>query len=168
MNKQRNEIEIVLGDVGGLPLGQLLKSITTIEDEIRRFLTIIGSKIDISGPQWGVLWSITELDSDAGAPVKNVAAMLRCDASFITSQSKLLERAGLVRRSPSPRDARIVLLSLTTLGEQKMAHVVPFRDTFKREVFQGFEEQRLRSLLYDLQQLEFRAQKAVRRLAAGL
>ncbi len=68
------------GEAGELPpLTQLLRSIALIEDHIREFLAIIGTTIDLSGPQWSILLVINELGGERGVAVKEVARMLGCD-----------------------------------------------------------------------------------------
>jgi len=73
-------------------------------DEIRQFWARI---LGISGPQWMILMAVSDLDKGDGVPVKDVSAMLHVDSSFVTTQSKILEKNGFVRRVPSRDDARV-------------------------------------------------------------
>ena len=52
---------------------------------------------------------VGDLDTGNGVPVKDVSAMLHVDPSFVTTQSKMLEKNGFMRRVPSRQDARVVL-----------------------------------------------------------
>jgi MarR family transcriptional regulator, organic hydroperoxide resistance regulator len=53
-----------------------------------------GRALDISGPQWMILIILAELDQDKGIPVNAVARKLQVDSSFVTKQSKILEKIG--------------------------------------------------------------------------
>ncbi|MCX5511552.1 MarR family transcriptional regulator, partial [Pseudomonas sp. BJa3] len=57
--------------------------------------------------------AISDLDTEDGVPVNAVARMLHVEGSFVTTQSKLLEKTGLVGRKPCPLDRRVVRLSLS-------------------------------------------------------
>ena len=97
------------------------------QDVIRRFTWVIASMnvhleelryfwaktLGISGPQWMILMALADLDHDDGVPVNAVSRKLHVDSSFVTTQSKLLEKKGFLRRKTSAEDARIVQMSLT-------------------------------------------------------
>ena len=97
------------------------------QDLIRRFTWVIvamnvhleelryfwAKTLGISGPQWMILMALVDLDQDDGVPVNAVSKRLHVDSSFVTTQSKLLEKKGFVRRKTSAEDARIVQMSLT-------------------------------------------------------
>ena len=69
--------------------------------------------LGISGPQWMILMALADLDQGEGVPVKVVSKMLHVDPSFVTTQSKMLEKKGFMRRKTSGDDARVVQMSLT-------------------------------------------------------
>jgi DNA-binding MarR family transcriptional regulator len=48
--------------------------------------------------------------------MKELARHMSCDASFVTTIADTLERRGLARREPSPRDRRVKNLVLTPAG----------------------------------------------------
>jgi DNA-binding MarR family transcriptional regulator len=48
--------------------------------------------------------------------MKELAQHMSCDASFVTTIADTLERRGLARREPSPRDRRVKNLVLTAEG----------------------------------------------------
>ena len=78
--------------------------------EIRYFWA---KTLGISGPQWMILMALADLDQGEGVPVKVVSKMLHVDPSFVTTQSKMLEKKGFMRRKTSDDDARVVQMSLT-------------------------------------------------------
>ena len=79
-----------------------ISSINMYLEELRQFWA---RTLGISGPQWLILMAISDLDKDDGVPVNVVSKLLHVDPSFVTTQSKLLEKKGLLRRRPSPTDA---------------------------------------------------------------
>jgi MarR family transcriptional regulator, organic hydroperoxide resistance regulator len=50
-----------------------------------------------------ILMAVAELDRGEGLPVNAVSKMLHVDSSFVTTQSKLLEKKGLMRRRATTR-----------------------------------------------------------------
>src|SRR5215813_907936 len=88
------------------------------QDVIRRFIWEIAAisvhleelryfwakTLGISGPQWMILMALADLDHDDGVPVNAVSKKLHVDSSFVTTQSKLLEKKGFLRRKTSSED----------------------------------------------------------------
>ncbi|MGL3210343.1 MarR family winged helix-turn-helix transcriptional regulator [Bradyrhizobium sp. BR 1433] len=87
-----------------------IRSINARLEELRQFRA---NMLGVTGPQWTILTALADLEGEDGIPVNVVSKLMRVDASFVTTQSKLLEKKGLLRRRPSKRDARVVQLSLT-------------------------------------------------------
>ncbi len=73
-------------------------SINVHLQELRHFWA---KTLGISGPQWMILMALADLDKGDGVPVKVVSKMLHVDPSFVTTQSKLLEKKGFMRRKSS-------------------------------------------------------------------
>ena len=88
----------------------MIASINVHLEELRYFWA---KTLGISGPQWMILMALADMDQDEGVPVNVVSKKLHVDSSFITTQSKLLEKKGFLRRKTSTEDARIVQMSLT-------------------------------------------------------
>jgi MarR family transcriptional regulator, organic hydroperoxide resistance regulator len=82
-----------------------IASISVHLEELRYFWA---KALGVSGPQWMILMAVSELDQGDGIPVNAVSRMLHVDSSFVTTQSKLLEKKGFMRRKPAPDDARVV------------------------------------------------------------
>ena len=77
-----------------------IASISVHLDEFRHFWA---KTLGISGPQWMILMALADLDQGDGVSVNVVSKMLHVDPSFVTTQSKLLEKKGFIRRKTSPR-----------------------------------------------------------------
>ena len=134
-----------------------IASINVHIDEIRQFWT---KEIGISGPQWMILMAIGDLDRGNGVSVKEVSAMLHVDPSFVTTQSKMLEKNGFIRRVPSTEDARVVLMSLSDKAGKKLAVLSSRRDNLTAFVFSGYDEAALRDISDQLSALKSRLEKA--------
>ena len=76
----------------------VIASISVHLEELRYFW---GKALGISGPQWMILMALAEIDQDDGVPVNVVSKKLHVDSSFVTTQSKLLEKKGFIRRKTS-------------------------------------------------------------------
>lgn len=134
-----------------------IASINVHIDEIRHFWA---KEIGISGPQWMILMAIGDLDRGNGVSVKDVSAMLHVDPSFVTTQSKMLEKNGFMRRVPSTEDARVVLMSLSDKASKKLAQLSARRDNLTAFVFSGYDEAALRDISDQLSALKSRLEKA--------
>lgn len=139
-----------------------IASINVHIDEIRHFWA---KELGISGPQWMILMAVDDLDCGKGVPVKDVSAMLHVDPSFVTTQSKMLEKNGFMRRIPSTEDARVVLMSLSDKASKKIATLSSRREVLSDFVFSGFDERSLRDISEQLGALKNRLEKATLMLA---
>jgi DNA-binding MarR family transcriptional regulator len=139
-----------------------IASINVHIDEIRHFWA---KELGISGPQWMILMAIDDLDRGKGVPVKDVSAMLHVDPSFVTTQSKMLEKNGFMRRIPSSEDARVVLMSLSDKASKKIATLSSRREVLSDFVFAGFDERALKDISEQLAALKNRLEKATLMLA---
>jgi MarR family transcriptional regulator, organic hydroperoxide resistance regulator len=142
-----------------------IASINVHLDELRYFWA---KALGISGPQWMILMAITDLDQGDGIPVNAVAKMLHVDSSFVTTQSKLLEKKGFMRRKPSPDDARVVKMSLTDKSYKQLANLTSQQDEINEFIFEEFEERELLVFTNKLAALKDRIEKACMKVAPGI
>jgi DNA-binding MarR family transcriptional regulator len=131
-------------------------------DEIRQFWARI---LGISGPQWMILMAVSDLDKGDGVPVKDVSAMLHVDSSFVTTQSKILERNGFMRRVPSLEDARVVLMSLSDKACKHIAKISSRQATLNEFIFAEFDDPALKEIAGRLASFKKRLEKATLMLA---
>lgn len=139
-----------------------IASINIHLDEIRHFWA---KELGISGPQWMILMAVGDLNTGNGVPVKDVSAMLHVDPSFVTTQSKMLEKNGFMRRVPSRQDARVVLMSLSDKASKKIAMLSSRRDSLSDFVLADFDNEALQDITSQLGKLKTRLQKAAVMLA---
>ena len=144
------------------------------QDTVRRFTWEIASinvhlqelryfwakTLGISGPQWMILMALADLDKGDGVPVNVVSKMLHVDPSFVTTQSKMLEKKGFMRRKASEEDARVVRMSLTDKSYKHMANLAAQQDALNEFIFAEFDERQLSEFTTKLASLKNRLEKA--------
>jgi DNA-binding MarR family transcriptional regulator len=139
-----------------------IASINVHLQEIRYFWA---KALGVSGPQWMILMALADLDQGEGVSVKVVSKMLHVDSSFVTTQSKMLEKKGFMHRKTSEADARIVQMSLTDKAYKHIASLDSQRDAVKEFIFAEFGERELKELIHKLTSLRNRLETASLKVA---
>src|ERR1700730_17063053 len=148
------------------------------QDVIRRFtwaIAAIGVHLEelryfwaktlgISGPQWMILMALADMDQGDGVPVNVVSKKLHVDSSFVTTQSKLLEKKGCLRRKTSTEDARIVQMSLTDRTYKHLASLAAQQEALNEFIFTELDDRELGELTDKLAALQNRLEKACLKL----
>lgn len=135
---------------------------TYLEDMRRRCAKMIG----VSGPQWQILMAINDLDTGQGVAVVEVAAKMHAMANFVTTQSKLLEKRGLIERVSSTTDARVVLMSLSERAQEEMAKLFERWVGLHNFVFADFDTAAMQDLNTKLELLKKRTEAVSSRIAS--
>jgi DNA-binding MarR family transcriptional regulator len=134
-----------------------IASISVHLEEIRHFWA---KALGISGPQWMMVVALADLDQGEGVPVNAVSKMLHVDPSFVTTQSKLLEKKGFIRRKTSAEDARIVRMSLTDKTYKHLAALASQQEALNEFIFAEFDATQIAELTTTLGALKKRLEKA--------
>jgi DNA-binding MarR family transcriptional regulator len=134
-------------------------------DEIRQFRA---KSLGISGPQFALLMAVMDLEQGDGVSIRHVAKAVHVDPSFITTQSKLLEKKGLVRRQIDSHDARVVKLSLSDKAYKQIAGLAADERALNSFIFEELSVEDLERLTSQLGDLQNRLEKATIKLASGL
>src|ERR1700744_4252876 len=148
---------------------------TRNQDVIRRFTWVIASvnvhleelryfwakALGISGPQWMIVMALYDLDRGDGVPVNAVSKKIHVDSSFVTTQSKLLEKKGFLRRKTSSEDARIVQMSLTDKTYKHLSSLDSQREALNEFIFAELKDKQISDLTETLQSLQGRLEKAI-------
>lgn len=140
-------------------------SVTVFLDEIRQFRA---KSLGISGPQFALLMAVMDLEQGDGVSIRHVAKAVHVDPSFITTQSKLLEKKGLVRRQVDSHDARVVKLSLSDKAYKQIAALTTDERDLNSFIFEDISGEALEQLTSQLGDLQNRLEKATVKLASGL
>ena len=133
--------------------------------EIRYFWA---KALGVSGPQWMILMALADLDQGAGVPVKVVSKMLHVDPSFVTTQSKMLEKKGFMRRKTSGDDARVVQMSLTDKSYKHIAALASQQEELNNFIFAEFSDRELGEFTGKLAALKNRLEKARLKVAMDI
>ena len=139
-----------------------IASISVHLEELRQFWA---RTLRISGPQWMIIMALADLDKGEGVPVNAVSKLLHVDSSFVTTQSKLLEKKGFVRRKPSTEDARIVNMSLTDRTYKHLASLAAQQEALNEFIFSEFSASEVNDLTVKLAALKKRLEKACMKAA---
>lgn len=107
-----------------------------------------------------ILMALADLDEGEGVSVKVVSKMLHVDPSFVTTQSKMLEKKGFMRRRTSENDARVVQMSLTDKTYKHIASLASQRESLNDFIFAEFGNRELAELTGKLGQLKNCLEKA--------
>ena len=130
--------------------------------EIRYFWA---KALGVSGPQWMILMALADLDKGDGVPVKVVSKMLHVDSSFVTTQSKMLEKKGFMRRKTSAEDARVVQMSLTDKSYKHIANLASQQEALNEFIFAEFSDSELTEFTDKLASLKNQFEKACLKVA---
>jgi len=134
-----------------------IASINVYVQEIRYFWA---KALGVSGPQWMILMALADLDQGEGVSVKVVSKRLHVDPSFVTTQSKMLEKKGFLRRKTSADDARIVQMSLTDKTYKYLASLTLQQESLSEFIFEGFSDRELKEFTEKLTAIKQRLEKA--------
>jgi MarR family transcriptional regulator, organic hydroperoxide resistance regulator len=89
----------------------ILESLTTLIKRAEPVWHSLATSFRLAGPDLLAMFKM-----EGGLAMKDLAARMGCDASFITTIADNLEKRGFVRREPSQRDRRVKNLVLTEEG----------------------------------------------------
>ena|SRR6266581_520264 len=143
----------------------VIASISLHREELRYFWA---NALGISGPQWMILMALAEIDQDDGVPVNVVSKKLHVDSSFVTTQSRLLEKKGFIRRKNSTEDARIVKMSLTNKTYRHLASLASQQEALHEFIFSQFDDRELGTVTDKLDALRYRLKKACMKMVLDI
>src|ERR1700730_16592396 len=114
------------------------REIASISMHLEQLCHFWAKTLGISGPQWMMIVALADLDQGEGAAVNAVSKMLHVDPSFVTTQSKLLEKKGFIRRTASSEDTRVVKMSLTDKTYKHLASLASQQESLNEFIFAEF------------------------------
>src|SRR4029077_9145247 len=142
--------------------------ISSINDYFKDLRYFWAKAIGVSGPQWMILMALADLDRGEGVPVNVVSEKLHVDPSFVTTQSKMLEKKGFMRQRTSVEDARTVRMSLTDKSYKHIADLAAQQDALNELVLAEFNERELTDFTGKLTSLRNRLEKADLKVTIGI
>lgn len=124
-----------------------------------------GKALGITGSQFMILQAVEALGWEDGVAVNAVATKLNVHSSFVTAQTKALEKTGFIHRRPSSSDARVVLMSLSAKAREAMGSLCSRRDTLHEFVFAETDDDELEQMIKHFRGLRKRLARGARLLA---
>lgn len=122
--------------------------------------------LGISVPQFKIVATLAH--AGARMPVTAVSKVLHVAPSFVTTQSKALEKRGLICREPSADDARIVNMSLTAKAHALLNALASQQRIVDDFISVEFGSGELEALTGKLAVLKRKLEKACLKVAADL
>jgi DNA-binding MarR family transcriptional regulator len=142
---------------------QIVWDLVSISNHLEDMRRCWARLFSISGPQWLILMAINDLDQGSGVSVGEVSAKVHAVSTFVTKQTKLLEKRGLLNRTSSASDARVVLMSLSDQARGQISTMSERWDGLHEFMFSDFDASTWRDIKYKLELLKKRAKIAVKR-----
>ena len=131
-------------------------------EDIRR---VWAKALGVSGPQWMILMAIGDLDPGTGVSVGDVSIKIKVRSTFVTMETKMLEKAGLVSRVSSPQERRVVLMSLTEKARKGIAFLSARRIKMDETIYGDLKSGKLEDTMEMLSIVRRRIEKASLQLA---
>lgn len=120
----------------------LMESVSLLQYAVRQQLLQDGG---LSYVQFEILAKLS--DNDRPLTMTDLADGVVYSRSGLTHQAGLLERQGLITRSPSSDDQRATVVAITEQGRERLAAVLPGHIDLVRELlFDALSEREIRAL----------------------
>jgi DNA-binding MarR family transcriptional regulator len=100
----------------------------------RDFKAVYGRHYDLTVPEWRVLATLGEFEEMGATAIGAHSSMHKTKVSRAV---RALEGRRWLKRREAPRDRREELLSLTRLGQEAYAEIIPRALAFERSLLQG-------------------------------
>lgn len=159
-NERNTKSEISL--TGQTPTKQLAWEIGSISIFLEEIHQIWASALEVSHPQLKILMALSK---DDGVAVNVVAKMLHVEPSFVTTQSKVLEKKGLLYRSRCSSDRRVVQLSLCEPTHQQVGNLAAQQLYLDDFIFKDYASEERSNFMTMLATLKVRIERARHRAA---
>jgi len=144
---------------------QIVWDIVAINNNLEEMRRRWAKKFGVTGPQWMIMMAINDLDQGRGVSVGEVSAKIQAVSTFVTTQTKLLEQRGLLKRVTSTDDARVVLMSLSDRACREISSYFSRWGEFHDFIFGDLDSAALRQLQRQMEDLKKRTDTVCRRVS---
>jgi MarR family transcriptional regulator, organic hydroperoxide resistance regulator len=176
MDRSRKQLRVVSGNPGKAAgadasdgkqgaIEAFIGDIVAIHHLREQVALVWAGRLGIDAQQWRILMAISLLDRGSGVPAKDIAAKMRVGASFVTARSRRMVRQGLLLRTHSSRDVRLVTISLTHKAHQALARLASSKPSLDDCLFSGVNAKELDDVTRNLTGLRQNLAKLRRRQA---
>lgn len=121
-----------------------------LADVLRATCVEQGKAYVVTPPQWGVM---ALLHGSEAMTVGTISQMRGIDAPTVTGIVKRLEQNGLVERHHDREDRRVVMVHLTSEGENILRVLGPAVEAFNHHMLQGLSEAEQKTFLENLRRI---------------
>lgn len=157
--------ELLDADGGDTTFRGMVYDLLTVGARMQEVRDRLAREMGVTGPQYAILMAIFHLQQDLDGPgVRAVARRLHVSGPFVTAQSRVLVKEGLVEKKPNPRDGRGVWLCLTGEGSRRIARTARTIQTANDEFFGSLDSVHFLVLSDIAARLEKSSGRAVRNL----
>jgi DNA-binding MarR family transcriptional regulator len=118
----RNELLIDGSDV---PFRRMIYDLLYVSSNLERIRDAMAARIGASGPQYLIVMAVAFLQDGDGAPVQDVADMVRESTATVTAEAGKLSRAGLMERRQAGKAKGGTTLRLSAQGEALVTSLAP-------------------------------------------
>lgn len=85
----------------------------------------LARRMSMTPPQYNILMILARAGTPEGQSMSMIAARLRVSLSFVVSETRALERVGLIDLRRNPTDRRSVLAVITAAGRKRITRAAP-------------------------------------------
>lgn len=132
---------------------ELLYNFFTVASRLEEIRRHLGSRIDLSGPQYTLMMAVAELQGAEGVSVGRVARYLHVTGTFVTVETGKLSKKGYLKKNPDPQDRRVSRLSIAEKGWVAMRSLFPELQQINDLLFALETRQELATLRRTMQKL---------------
>ncbi|MEW6643560.1 MAG: MarR family winged helix-turn-helix transcriptional regulator [Pseudomonadota bacterium] len=143
---------------------QIVWDLVAINNNLENMRRRWAKKFGVTGPQWMIMMAINDLDQGRGVSVGEVSTKIQAVSTFVTTQTKLLEQLGLIKRVTSTDDARVVLMSLSDRACNEISSYFSRWGEFHDFIFGDLDAAALRQLQRQMEDLKKRTDTVCRRV----
>lgn len=145
---------------------ELITLFVRLSENLIAIRKMLAKRLGVTGPQYGVLFAIAQLQGQDGVSVSKVAQHIDVTGAFVTTEVGKLVRRGLVSKAASERDRRAVLLTLTGAGYELIERFAPQLQAVNNEMFGSLSREEFNALLNIVRRLTTGEARARERLSS--
>ena len=135
---------------------QFVQEASTVAKRWRQQVDERLKDLGLTEARWSALYSLYGVP--AGLSQTALAERAGVEAATLVRTLDLLERQGLVRREPSPRDRRVNVVRVTAAAAPLVEKVEALQEELASEAFEDFSADEYRALVTLLQRVRIRLQ----------
>ncbi|HEV2570246.1 MAG TPA: MarR family transcriptional regulator [Beijerinckiaceae bacterium] len=120
-----------------------------------------GNDLSLTASQFAVLMGVAYRQNSEGVTIKELAEHVALASTHVTTEVGRLERKGLLLKRQNAADRRSVHVSLSTKGEEAIAHVSPLVRMVNDTLFEGIDPEALETARQVARQLILNSDEAL-------